>query len=191
MNLFRKLISLFKKPCVILVVGKNRVPTVKVISQFLTTRKFAFDIFESTLSEEKVLKKFSFLFLRYRLPILVVTRLENKEESIQIRKLVKTLPDKGFLLLNFDDDRARELRKSTLISFLTYGFYKKADLRATDLHINSEGVNFKVDYQGSIVPFWLKNISEKEELYNILAAVAVGIILNINLVEISQKLKAL
>lgn len=188
MNLFKKIIFLFKRPPVIIIAGKDRVPTAKIISQFLKHQGLSFNIFESALSEEKDIKKLSFLFWRSRLPVLVITRLESERESVRIRKLAEKLASRGFLILNFDDDQTRAL-SGNLGNCLTFGFYKKADLQATDVYMNSGDVNFKIDYQGNIVPFWLKNVFEKEEIYNILAAVAMGIILNINLVEISQALR--
>ena len=52
------------------------------------------------------------------------------------------------------------------------------------------GTNFKINYQGKIVPFWLES-SSKEQIYSVLAAVAVGVVSGLNLVEISQSLKEL
>ena len=174
-----KVIFLIKRPPVVLVVGKSSSFAVKVISKILENKKIL--IFESAISD--------FFLKKSKLPILVITDTENKEEISQIEKLAKIIPVQGFLVLNFDNEIIREIKNETIANFLTYGFYKKADLQVSDLNISSEGVNFKINYQGNIVPFWLKNISGKEQVYNILPAIAVGLIMNMNLVEISQILR--
>jgi hypothetical protein len=71
----------------------------------------------------------------------------------------------------------------------------KTELRASDINVNSNGINFKVNYHGSVVPFWLAcddGVSaEKSDLkvQDALADIAVGLVSNLNLVEISQILK--
>lgn len=186
-----KIIFFIKRPPVVLVVGTGSSFAVKAISKILENKKIL--IFESVVS--------NFFLKKSKLPILVITGTENKEEISQIEKLAKIIPVKGFLVLNFDNEIIREIKNETIANFLTYGFYKNADLQVSDLNISSEGVNpvrnrsisngvnFKINYQGNIVPFWLKNIFGKEQIYNILPAIAVGLIMNMNLVEISQILR--
>lgn len=177
-----KLLFFFKRPPLVLVLGRGCSLAREVISKILSDKKIL--IFDSLLPD--------FFLKKSKMPILVVRSIESREEILKIKKIIKFLSDRGFLVLNFDDDRARELRSLAPTGRgLTYGFSKKADIQATDLNINSDGANFKINYQGNIVPFWLKNVSEKRQIYNILAAVAVGIVRNMNLVEMSQKIKEL
>ncbi len=201
MNIFKKLIFLFKRPPVILVTGKGRSCATQAISKALKSysEKGKIKIFESDLSEPKEIEKFSFLLKKSQLPILVVTHIGDipadkdffagdRGETLQIRKLAKILPDRAFLILNFDDETVREIENESLARSLTYGFQERADFRASDINLNLTGTNFKVNYEGNIVPFWLKNLFGKEQIYSALTAICLGVAKNINLVEISQAL---
>lgn len=90
-----------------------------------------------------------------------------------------------FLVLNCDDENIRKIKKQESAKVLTFGFRADADFRATDISDN----NFKINYQGNIVPIWLENLSGKDQIHAALAAAAVGEILGLNLVEISEALK--
>lgn len=200
MDLFKKLLFLIKRSPVILIVGKGRFCAAEAVFQVLNHFKKKKNlIFKSDLLDPKDVKTFSFLLGKSRLPILVVTHLGeipsdklffagDKKETSQIRKLVKILPARGFLILNFDDESAREIKSETRASSLTYGFQKRADLQASDINVNSDGTNFKINYQGNIIPFWLQNLFGKEQIYSALSAISVGVMQDINLVEISQLL---
>ena len=96
--------------------------------------------------------------------------------------------NKNYLILNFDDTGIRKPREKESLRILTFGFKEGADFRATDLKQNG-GVNFKVNYRGNIVPIWFKEPAGQKEIYSVLTAIAVGIIFDLNLVEISQALK--
>lgn len=196
-NIIKKFFFLIKKPSVIIIVGKGRVCAKEAISKVLKSDAL---IFDSDLSKPKEIEKFSFLLRKSRLPILVVTHFgeippdkiffaAGKEETLKIRKLAKVLPSYGFLILNFDDETLREIKNETKAHFLTYGFQERADFRVSDVNSNPEGTNFKINYQGNIIPFWLKDSFSKEKIYSVLAAVCVGAVKEINLVEISQILR--
>ena len=91
---------------------------------------------------------------------------------------------KEFLIANFDKGNIRRMMKErAAVKVLTFGFQEGANLQATDLRENG-GTNFKINYQGKIVPIWLES-SSREEIYSVLAAVTVGVALGLNLVEIS------
>lgn len=214
MNIFKKLLFLLKRPCVILVTGKGRSCAAGAISQILKAEGQSFKIFETDFSKPKEIKKFSFLLKKSRLPILVVTHIGEipvdknffageREKTSLIRKIAGILPEQGFLILNFDDETVREVKNACPVeparagSFgespalsLTYGFQKGADFQATDVNINLSGTNFKMNYQGNIIPFWLDRLFGKELIYSALAGICLGTIKKINLVEISQALKS-
>ncbi len=71
----------------------------------------------------------------------------------------------------------------------------KAELQVSDVNVNDGGINFKVNYHGSVVPFWLacdSGISvEKSNLkiQDALTSIATGLAASLNLVEISQSLR--
>jgi len=110
--------------------------------------------------------------------------------------LVKKLTKDGVAVLNYDDERVKNMGENVDAKVITFGLNEKADIRATnyELKILPEGdniteLNFKLDFKGSSVPAKLINVLGAQHLYSALAATAVGIALNVNLVEIAQALK--
>jgi len=202
LNWLKKIHFLFKKPKVIIVTGEGRKSTKEAI---VTVLKPKFKIGKEIIIKETSLEKkgereeILFLIKNSSLPILVVTHVGDippeknffagdLEKVIEIKKIAKLLPHFGFLILNFDDETVREIKDETNLNELTFGIQKLADFVATDIKLNF-GINFKVNYKGSIVPFWLERTFGKEQIYSALAAIAVGSVLDLNLVEISQNLK--
>ncbi len=201
-KLYQKFHFLFKKPKLILVTGKGKKTTKEAIFQVLKTYfKVGKEVFilEAELKDEKEQKEWKFLVENSSLPVLVVTHCTDIpfdknffaseiEETLEIRKLTRFLPHFGYLILNFDDETVREIKEETNLKELTFGFQEGADFRATDLKLNM-GTNFKLNYQGNLVPIWLEKVFGKEQVYAALASVVVGKIFGLNLVEISQALK--
>lgn len=111
------------------------------------------------------------------------------------RNLITCLQENEIAVLNYDDDAVRQLGEGIKAKVSTYGLKEKADVRATNydlrLNINSNvsELNFKLEFKGSTVPVKLLNVLGVQHLYSALGAAAVGIIFNLNLVEISEALK--
>ncbi|MDI6591542.1 MAG: Mur ligase family protein [Patescibacteria group bacterium] len=201
-NFLNKFLFFWKRPKIIVVTGQGRTSTIEAISQTLKQYfKVDGEIFlsQADLTEPSEIKKFEFLVEKSKLPILVVTHFGeipfdkdffagDRKKALGIRKLAKALPPYGYLILNFDDETVREIKDITNLNELTFGFGEGANLRATDVKLNN-GTNFKINYKGNIVPVWLEKIFGKEQIYSALAAAAVGMVLDLNLVEISQALK--
>ena len=201
MNFFSKLKFFLRKPKVIIVVGKDRIRIKKTICQILKHPKIDRDIliFEAKLDSDSEAEELKWVIKSSKLPILVIDRIssipfhfaafDKEEERIKrVEELAKQLPRFGCLIANLDDEKIRKIKAGPDVKKIGFGFDKGADLRATDIYSQS-GINFKVNYQGSFVPIWLEDASEKEQIYSALAAIAVGVILDLNLVEISQILK--
>lgn len=202
MNLLSKLIFLWQKPKVTVVTGEGRVCAAEaifqVLKQYLKVGKKIL-VFETDLKNSGELERFKFLVKNSSLPILVVTQVGDippdkdffageREKTIKIRELAKNLPSFGYLILNFDDETVREIKDETNLKEITFGFQERAEFRASDINLNN-GTNFKLNYKGNVVPIWLEKLFGKEQIYSALAATAVGTILGLNLVEISQALK--
>ncbi len=102
-----------------------------------------------------------------------------KEKS----KLIKCLPTEGHAILNFDDETVLEMKEKTKAHVVTYGFGKGADLSASNYKISNEGITFKMDYNGTTLPIKLNKVFGKHHIYPALAAIAVGNIFDINLIE--------
>jgi len=112
----------------------------------------------------------------------------EKEDQKEILNLAKILPSHSPLILNFDDETVREIKDLTNLKTLTFGFQEGADFRVTDIRLNF-GTNFKLNFEGNIVPIWLEKVFSKEQIYSALVACAIGVKFGLNLVEISQALK--
>ncbi len=186
-----------KKPKVIIIASQGRQAAkeaiLKVLSGYFKIGENIL-IFDSELEDMEELK---FFIKKSSLPVLVITHLGEipsdkysfaGKKNERILQLAKIMPDRGCLVLNFDDETVREIKAETGLNELTFGFQERADFKATDIKLNG-GTNFKINYKGTIVPAWLDGLFGKEQIYAALAATCVGKILELNLVEISQALK--
>ena len=202
MNILSKLKFIWKKPKVVIITGEGRTWAKEAIFQVL---KEYFRIGNEILILETDLINYppgenvKFLIRKSPLPILMVTHIADipsdkdffageKERTEEIRKLLKFLPNQACLILNFDDETVRKIKEESNLRKITFGFQEGADFQATDVKLNS-GTNFKINYQGNIVPIWLEKLFDKEQIYSVLSAIVVGTILGLNLIEISQALK--
>ena len=184
-KIFNKLKFLLKRPRVIVITGNSRQTVKEAIFQLL---KPYFKMEKGILileSEEEKIKDLAFYLKNSKKAVVVITR-----GAKELTSLAKNLPVQTNLIFNFDFDNEiiREIKDMTGLNTLTFGFQEGADLRVTDINLNQE-TNFKINYQGNIVPVWLEGILGKEQIYDTLAAACVGTILDLNLVEISQALK--
>jgi len=112
--------------------------------------------------------------------------------------LIKSLPDDGLAVLNYDDSLVKQVGSdlSEKIKTTYYGFGEGADLRienyelrVDDIEKGDFGINFKLDYQGSFVPVRLIRVLGKHQVFSAAAAASVGLFFNLNLVDISEALK--
>jgi len=108
-------------------------------------------------------------------------------------KLVAATKQNGFAILNDDDNRVRAMKKRTQAKVITYGTEERAEIAVTDIHSGYQegafqGLTFKVNFEGKIVPFRLENIVARHHIYAALSAIAVGTALKMNLIEIAQHL---
>lgn len=106
--------------------------------------------------------------------------------------ILKSLLPQSKVIVNFDDETVRDLKnKRDNVDFYTFGFQEGSDFRATDVLITksqSLGTNFKINHRGNIVPVWLNCLFGKENIYAALAAASCAILLDLNLLEISEAL---
>jgi len=185
MQLFERIKLFWKKPCRILIIGKDNLFIEKIILKVLDNKNY--QVFD--LRKIKESGKLKSLFNKSIHPILIINDVETKKGIIEAKEIAKSIPYNGHLILNSDDEDIREMKDLLYARSLLYGFQKKADLQVSDVNIDENGTNFKINYEGNIVPFWIKNVLNRKEIYNILSAIAVGVVKDINLVEISESLK--
>lgn len=194
-NLIEKLNFFVKKPKVIMIFGENRVRVKDFLTKIL---KLNFKIGEKVLivdidlQDPSSMEKLSFFVKNSPYPILSFvgnSLLPDQKEKIE--KVMETLPDTAKILLNNDDDSLKGLKIRDNINLLTFAANSIADLRVTDVF----EANFKVNYKGSTIPIWfekpldLSSESIKEEVASVLAAVSIGLMLDLNLVGMSQVLR--
>ncbi len=114
-----------------------------------------------------------------------------KEKS----KLIENLFTSNFAILNFDDEMAMGMKEKTRAKIITFGFNEGADVKITNFenkYRDNEaiGVSFKIEYAGSFVPIFLKNVFGKSHAYAAAVGATVGIIYNMNIVEIAESLSS-
>jgi len=112
--------------------------------------------------------------------------------------LVENLKPGGWAILNFDDELTRELAGKSKVKVLSYGFKEGAMLRAQELVFSFEktkevdnllGLSFKLTYNGSFIPVLLPQVIGYNSIYAALVAAAVGLTMEMNLVEISKAMR--
>ena len=124
--------------------------------------------------------------------------LEKKKLIDSLKPASSTGGPDGVAVLNYDDEMVKVMGENINSKVLTYGFDERADVCATNYEakptdLEKEGIfgaiTFKLNYKGSVAPVKLANVLGKHQVYSVLAAAAVGIIFNLNLVDISEGLR--
>ncbi|MAF43835.1 MAG: hypothetical protein CMI54_06695 [Parcubacteria group bacterium] len=165
-------------------------------------------IFESDLKQID-LKDLIYFLKNSILPVLVITQAgefhPDKEffagdikDVKEAREIAELLPSHSFLILNYDDETVREIDILTKAHSLNFGVGARVDVKATDIVISQRvvdgkiqrGLNFKVNHKGSIVPVWLNNIFGRKQIYASLAAASCGMVMDLNLIDVSRGLKS-
>ncbi|RLC35112.1 MAG: hypothetical protein DRZ76_01005 [Candidatus Nealsonbacteria bacterium] len=199
-----KLLFLIKRPKVVVIMGGARQCCKEAVFRVLEPH---FKIGKEVLIYEEDSQNqgnLEFLIKKSSLPVLVVTHVGEYHPDREFfagdlqkveaaRKLARLLSSQGYLVLNFDDETVRDLANESIAHPLTFGFGARSAVKANHVVLTqfpSLGTNFKVNYEGNIVPVWLEKLFGKEHIYSALAAAAVGEVLGLNLVEVSAALKS-
>jgi alanine racemase len=99
-------------------------------------------------------------------------------------RLVEALPQEGVAILNYDDARVRAMRERTRARVITYGLSPDADIVASDLRTDPDGLQFVVHFPGvggRGTPGYPPKadvrtcLLGRHQAYTILAAIAVGL----------------
>jgi len=189
LNIISKLKFQLQKPKIVIVLEKEKTKSaiLKVLGKYFKLEKDIF-VFKADFPE---LDDFNFFIRNSSLPVLVLDGI--KEGSFEkIKELSKIFLSKGFLVFNCDQESNKDLKFDSP-RCLTYGLQVKADFQASEIRQSGPedkvpGINFKVIHKGNIVPVWLENTSDQERIYSALAAITIGEIFGLNLIEASQAL---
>ncbi len=113
--------------------------------------------------------------------------------------LVKALKDGGLLLLNNDDADVRELRDMRRdCRVTTWSIEHESDFQASNFEITYAdlngtekpvGITFKVNYAGNSVPINLSGTLGRQQVYPVLAALAAGSALGLNMVSMAGSIR--
>ena len=123
----------------------------------------------------------------------------KKEKSLIVKELEKS----DWAIMNFDDERIKEIAKEVKANYLSLAINNEADIRAIEINLNCNfsrpaslkldkgdfGISFKLSHKGSAVPVFLPGVISLPAVYAALAGAAAGIIHEMNMVEISQALR--
>ncbi|MFP4022842.1 MAG: UDP-N-acetylmuramoyl-tripeptide--D-alanyl-D-alanine ligase [Candidatus Paceibacterota bacterium] len=120
----------------------------------------------------------------------------SRDELISEKsELIKALPSDGKAILNADDPDVTNMRALVEGRPIFYGFSEEAEIKAShynyvyDKKGNVTGFSFKVNYNGSSVPFMFEGFLGRQHVYAILAGISAGISVGMNMVEIQESLK--
>jgi len=102
----------------------------------------------------------------------------------------------GSFIFNADNHLVLELKEKTMAKTISYGFNEKADVKISNYKLitigndlRKAGMSFRLEYKGSFVPVKLEGVIGKPQAYALAAAAAVGLSLEMNLVEIAEAMK--
>lgn len=132
-----------------------------------------------------------------KLPVHIENFSSPKEIVAEKSKLVSAVKKGGIVILNADDEVVMGMKNKTKADILTYGVADEVDFKMSApeyRYIESHsaniplGISFKMERKGSFVPIRLDKVYGKQSIYAAGVACAVGSVLGLNLVEISEAL---
>jgi len=118
---------------------------------------------------------------------------KNTNQLIEeISYLPQNLTLNDTMILNADNALVLDFKDKTIAKVLSYGFSEYSDIKVTDYKLinvddlKNIGMNFRLEASGSFVPVRIEGVFGKAQAYALAAAAAVGLSLDMNLVEISE-----
>ena len=119
-----------------------------------------------------------------------VEHLGSREGIFKAKMEITTNFDENSLLIvNGDDDCLKTLKNQDLVYKLrTFGFEKDNDIYCESFEMNEESINFVAIVDGKKEEFFIPTVG-KHNIYNAMAAILVGINLNMTIEEIKEGLK--
>lgn len=98
--------------------------------------------------------------------------------ALEKGRLIEALPFDGAAILNADDPRVAGMVPRTQARIHTFGLTNGADVRATDISVMPNGLDFTLHYDGKTYPGHT-NLLGRHQIYATLAAVTTGLVFNI------------
>ncbi|MFH0969283.1 MAG: UDP-N-acetylmuramoyl-tripeptide--D-alanyl-D-alanine ligase [Patescibacteria group bacterium] len=109
-------------------------------------------------------------------------------------KIIQNIPEEGVAILNGDDEKVHAFKTKMKAKSITIGLGDENDIKATDVSYGYnegklQGISFKLNYEGKIIPIRLPQILAPHFIYSVLSAVASGLYFKMNLVDIAKSLE--
>ncbi|WP_067922153.1 UDP-N-acetylmuramoyl-L-alanyl-D-glutamate--2,6-diaminopimelate ligase [Alicyclobacillus shizuokensis] len=95
----------------------------------------------------------------------------------------------AYAVVNADDPAAHYMREQTVAETVTYGIDQAADVRAREIHLHPRGASFRVDCFAGSAQVNLR-LTGRFNVYNALAAFAVGLIEGLTPEQVAEALAA-
>lgn len=113
----------------------------------------------------------------------------RQEVALAKRELIEALPPNGTAVLNYDDERVRQMEQVVAGRTVRYGFDSGAVVQAMDAEYGIGKTKFVCRVFDEVYPVVLPMIG-KHNVYNALAAIAVGRVLGISETKIQKGLQS-
>ncbi|ADL12599.1 Mur ligase family protein [Acetohalobium arabaticum] len=117
---------------------------------------------------------------------------EDFEDYLATKKeLFKQAGEESTALINLDDEYADRIMSGLSAEVITYGFSDRADIQVTEASYDAGGSRFRIESSlASPQQFEIElNLLGRHNIYNALAAAAVGLIYGLSVEEIKAQLK--
>ncbi|MBT5016914.1 UDP-N-acetylmuramoyl-tripeptide--D-alanyl-D-alanine ligase [Candidatus Peregrinibacteria bacterium] len=98
---------------------------------------------------------------------------------IEKAKLIRSLPENGWAVLNADDARVSSLIDEVSCNVITFGAAPKADLRVKSIRSTLEGLKFTLHYETTSHEVHFPYLLGRHQAYVMLPAFAVGFLMNL------------
>lgn len=108
------------------------------------------------------------------------------------KNIISHMKSDGFAVINGDEDWVNRAKDDSKARVITYGFKEGVDLQLYNFNDGNtlvEGFKGKILYKDNIIPFYFPNLIAPFSLYAILAAIAVGLSQEMNIIECINALK--
>jgi len=137
-------------------------------------------------------------FLKYSPAIAAVTNIDLEHldfyrdiEDIKDNfvKFINSVPFYGLAVICLDNEHIQDILPRITVRYTTFGLSNQADLQARDISFKERKGIFKVIHRGDILGEIILNLAGKHNISNALAAIAVGLELNIAFNTIKKALE--
>lgn len=113
-----------------------------------------------------------------------------KNIILEKMKMVEMMGEDGLVVLNKDEQHIREYATASKAKHIWYGIDKKADIMAENIKYSKDGSEFDVKIEGRKYHFKTKLLG-KNNIYNILCAIAIGRHYKLDVKELQAAVKTL